>query len=283
VGIGLIGVLKTLFRQKKFMIGMILVIPIVLLGTIGPLLVPREETLLGALPSGLPPSSEHIFGTDTYGRDIFALLCYSIGPSLQIGIVAGVGMAIIGFAVGLVWGYKGGFIGGALGSVTNVVMVMPTWPLIICLAAYVRSVSVLSLALLLAAFGWPWYARTVASQVLNLKERTFVSLAKLNGQSDLSIIFVEILPNLGSYLVASIVADLSFAIRTEVGLEIIGLGPAGQQTLGWMIYYMMYGGAVTKGMWWWILPPVVTLIALFIGLQLLNLGLDVVFNPRLRK
>ena len=273
---------KPLLRERYFKLGLILLLPIVLFGIIGPLVLPRSLVEMGALSRNLPPSPTTLLGTDSYGRDIFVILSYSIVPSLTIGLIAGGLGNIIGFTMGLVGGYKGGRLGDVIGSITNVFMVVPTWPILVCLAAYVRYVDLALLALLIACFSWSFPARNVRSQVLSLKERDFVNLAKVNNQSDLSIMFKEIIPNIASFLVVSIIAGIGWAIQYEVGLEIIGLGPPGQQSLGWMVYWIMISGALYKGMWWWIGPPVAILILIFLGLQFMNMGLDVVFNPRLR-
>jgi peptide/nickel transport system permease protein len=116
-----------------------------------------------------------------------------------------------------------------------------------------------------------------------LKERGFVRLARLSGEGDLGIIFKEIAPNVLPYIGMMFGGSMTGAMVSEVALELIGLGPSESNTLGLIIYWAMYYGATVRRMWWWIVPPIICLVALFLGLQLLNIGLDEVYNPRIRR
>ena len=151
------------------------------------------------------------------------------------------------------------------------------------LSSYVRFLTIPALVLILAVFAWPFPARTFRSQVLSLRKREFINMAKLSGMSDLKIVFREILPNMLPYVGTTFANAVSGAILAEVFLEILGLGPQNTTTLGVMIYWAMWRGALIRGILWWVLPPMIAIVLVFVGLQLINIGLDEVYNPRVRK
>lgn len=274
--------LRLLIKSKYFISGLVLLIPLVVLGSIGPIFIPYESIYMGLYPLKTPPSHDHIFGTDVLGRDVFAVFVHSIGSSLQIGLLAGLLSELIGIFIGFVAGYKGGWTSDILMDVTNVFLIIPTWPLLVVIGSMVRGVSILILCGLIAAFSWTWGARIYRSQVLSLKEMPFVDVAKLSGLGDLEIVFKEILPNTLSWLGVGLAGSITWAMINEVSLEVIGLGPQGVTTLGIMLYWAIYWGSLYRGLWWCLFPPVFTLIMVFVGLQFLNIGMDQVFNPRLR-
>ena len=273
-----------IFRGNGSLIaGLCITLPLFIAGYIGPLIVPPKGLSMLSCPKDRPPSPQHILGTDTLGRDVFVLLVYSLRESLTIGVIAGLIGVAIGTIIGFIAGYKGGLIDDILRNITDLFLIIPTWPLLVLLSAYLKEVTIPMLATLLAVFSWAGCARGMRSQILSLKERGFVRLAKISGESDFEIIFKEILPNMLSYVGVMFGGSMCGAMMAEVGLEIIGLGPVGANTLGLMIYWATFYGALVKRMWWWIVPPVVCLVASFLGLQLLNIGLDRLYNPRLRR
>ena len=139
------------------------------------------------------------------------------------------------------------------------------------------------MALIIAALAWMWPTRTIRSQVLTMRERAYVEVAKLSGLNDLEIIFKEMLPNLLPYLGASFVGAVAAAVLAAIGLEALGLGPQAEPTLGMTIFWSIYYGAILRGMWWWWLPPVMIIILLFVCLFLISSGLDELANPRTRR
>jgi peptide/nickel transport system permease protein len=143
-------------------------------------------------------------------------------------------------------------------------------------------VSVEGMALIIAVLSWPGACRAIGGQVLTLRERAFVSVARLNGMSGAKIIVLELMPNMLPYIAASFVQAVSVAILFAIGLEVLGLGPQTTNTLGMTIYWSQLNSAVIRGLIWWWLSPVVVVVLLFIGLFLTSRGLDELANPRLR-
>ena len=139
------------------------------------------------------------------------------------------------------------------------------------------------MALIIALTAWMGPARTIRSQVLTLRDRSYVMMARLNGMSNWGIIFRELVPNLLPYLGASLVGSVTGAIFASVGLPALGLGPLRDPTIGVTIYWAQNQNALLRGMWWWLMMPIVTIILMFIMLFMISAGLDELANPRIRR
>ena len=277
----LLSAVKTLTRNKKFIGGFSVLIVMVIIGFLPYILaIPFPE--FGSSPSFRKPSSEYPLGSDGLGRDLLVVLLFSVRTSLYIGFLAGTFGTILGVSIGLFGGYMGGFVDDSLRTFTDIFLVIPMWPLLILISASVRSLSISTMALLLAAFSWQGSARTIRAQVMSLREREFINIARLSGLRAPGIIFTEILPNMIPFVAAGFVMSVTNAMLAEVSLEVIGLGPPGATSIGLMIYWATQYAATVKGWWWWILPPVGILVATFTSLYLMTLGFDEIGNPRTR-
>lgn len=230
------------------------------------------------------PSRTHPLGTDRFGRDVLALVLVGLPNSLLVAAVAGVISTIIGSAVGFTAGYLGGRMDGFLRTFTDMFLVIPTLPLIIILAAYVQRVSIVQLAVILAIFSWPFAARVIRSQVLSLRERPYIELSKITNMSHREIIMQDILPNMLPYIGIGFASSALGAAFALVGLEVIGLGPGGSDTidLGLLINFAQQWGVLSLGKWAIFVAPVTLLVLLFTGVVLINQGMEEHFNPRLR-
>jgi peptide/nickel transport system permease protein len=153
---------------------------------------------------------------------------------------------------------------------------------LIVISSYVRQIDVDNMALLLALFAWPGPTRLIRAQVLSLRERGYVQLARVSGASTLDVMFREMMPNLLPYLAASFVGNVSINILAATGLEALGLGPTRVPTLGTAIFNAIRAAAILRGMWWWWGFPILMLVIIFGGLFLVAIGLDEIANPRLR-
>ncbi|QBD78049.1 ABC transporter permease [Ktedonosporobacter rubrisoli] len=229
------------------------------------------------------PNAQHLLGTDRYGRDILAMTVTATVASLEVGTIAGLLSTIIGVVVAFVAGYKGGKLDSFLSGFTDIILVVPSFPLLITLSAYTTKVSLFFIALMLAIFSWPFAARTIRSQVLSLRNRPYVELAKVTKLNDFEIIFMELLPNLLPFIGVGFASAALGSIFALVGLEVIGLGPSGTLDLGLMLNWAQSWGALTLGCWPLFVAPVVVLTLLFLAVNLINIGLEEVYNPRLRK
>jgi peptide/nickel transport system permease protein len=189
----------------------------------------------------------------------------------------------VGVLVGFVTGYRGGWLDSILLTFTNMLLVIPSYPILVTLAMVTRSMTIVTMSLILALFSWPFAARTIRAQVIGMKERGYVELAKVSGQGDLAIIFAEILPNLLPYLLMSLAFSVVGAMVAEVGLEVIGLGPSNIVTLGLMINYANGWAVISRRRYEILLIPVGLLIVIFAAITLVNRGMEEYMNPRLQR
>jgi peptide/nickel transport system permease protein len=275
---------NNLFRGNPTLLpGMFLLLLIILIAVIGQFFVrPSAIKILADTPN-LEPSASHLLGTQAEGRDVFSLLLVGTPGTLRIGLIGGLVGLTIGTTLGLLSGYLGGYIDSVIRLIVDVVLTIPALAILIMIAATFRGLSLEMMGLVIASTSWMQTTRVIRSQVLSLRERSFIQMAKLSGQSNRYIIFREIFPNLIPFVAASFVDAVATAILASIGLEILGLGSQQNQTLGNTIYYANSYAAMWRGLWWWWLPPVVILIIIFLCLFLLSMALDEYANPRLRK
>jgi peptide/nickel transport system permease protein len=279
--------------NRKFVTGLVMVLAVMLMGVVGGRFWSDKLALVASSPLNLPPAwvhdpqflgatAAHPLGTESNGRDILAVIITGAPRSFQVGLIA----AGIGLAVGILLGFTAGFLGGWVDNVIRTladsVITIPTLALLIVVSSYVRVVDISSMALILALFSWAGPTRLIRSQVLSMRERGYVRMARLSGVPTFDIMFREMLPNMMPYLASSLAGNVAGAILAATSLEALGLGPARIPTLGMTIFYAISSSAVIRGMWWWWGFPILILIVIFSGLFLMAIGLDEIANPRLR-
>lgn len=230
----------------------------------------------------LPPSAAHWLGTTAFGQDIFSQLVYGTRESLIIAFAVGGLSTFISVIVGVSAAYLRGFADGVLSLFTDVLLVIPTFPLIILIAAYVRSAGLLTIIIVLGLLGWSYGARQLRSQVLSLRDRDFLESARVRGERSLYIIVVEVLPTMTSLIVASFLGAALYAVLTAAGLQFIGLGDPNAQSWGTMLYWAENNEALGAGMPLWAIMPGVCVALLGASFALLNYAFDEISNPALR-
>lgn len=270
-------------RNRKLRAGLFIVLFFVLLGLVGPVVSRYKDPLDYVGPGYQPPSFEHWLGTTTFGQDVFTQLVHGIRASFLVGLIGGGLATFIGLAVGFVAGYKGGLVDEVLMMVTNILLVVPTLALLIIIAAYLPYRGVFIQSVIIGFTAWPWTARAVRAQTFSLKAREFVNLARITGRSHLKIILHEVMPNMLSYVFMVFILQFGGAILAAVGLDFIGLGPTRGISLGLMMQNAVLWNAIQLGVWWWAIPPGLIITLIVGGLYFMNVGLDEVFNPRLRE
>lgn len=274
--------------NPKFMIGSVMILFIVLMSLLGPLLYDTTKARVASAELNLPPmwmeggSATNPLGTESNGRDMLAVILTGAPRSLQVGVIAAsIGM-LVGVVLGSLAGYMGGWVDNVIRTLADSVVTIPSLAVLIVIAAYVASFELSSMAFILSLFAWPAPTRFVRAQVLSLRERGYVRMARLSGVPPLEIMLKEIVPNMLPWLAASLSGNISNAILAASSLEALGLGPTRIPTLGMTIFYAIRAAAIIRGMWWWWGFPIVTLIIIFTGLFLIATGLDEIANPRLR-
>jgi peptide/nickel transport system permease protein len=225
-------------------------------------------------------------GTDNFGRDMLTELVKATTVSLQIGFVAGIVATLIGLTLGLLAGYVGGLVDDIIMFITNIFTVIPTFVLLILISFSIGQEhrGAFTIAVVIGFTSWVWTTRAVRAQVISLRNRDHVNLSKLSGHSIFHIILYDILPYIASYVVMALILQISSGILTEAGLSILGLGPRTTlvPTLGLMMNWAMIYQAQILGKWWAYFPIIVVIALISFSLNLMNTGLDQVFNPALR-
>jgi peptide/nickel transport system permease protein len=281
--------------NPKLIAGAILVLFVVLLGVVGPLFWDATQARVASAPLNLPPiwvkdpppifadpNPAHPLGTESNGRDMLALLMVAAPGSLRVGLTAaGLGM-LLGVLLGFSAGYLGGWWDALVRTISDSVYTIPSLAVLIVISSFVRQIDLTNMALLLALFAWPGPTRLIRAQVLSLRERGYVQMARLSGATTFDIMFKEMMPNMLPYLAASFSGNVSANILAATGLEALGLGPTRVPTLGMTIFYAIRAASILRGMWWWWGFPILLLIVIFTGLFLISVGLDEIANPRLR-
>ena len=271
-----------MLRNAKLRIGVAVLLLFVVLALAGPLLTKNQPRDYVA-PGAQPPTSEFWFGTTSFGEDVFAQFVYGLRATFIVGIIGGGLGTLIGILIGFIAGYRGGIVDEILNMLTNIVLVVPSLVVLLIIAAYLEVRGFLFESLFIGIFSWPWAARAIRSQTFSLRSRDFVDLARLSGMKPLKIIFTEIAPNMMSYLLLTFILQFGGAILTAATLDFIGLGPTKGMSLGLMMNNANVYSAVMLHMWWWFVPPGLAITAIVGALYVTNVGLDEVFNPKLRE
>ncbi len=275
--------IRRLLGNKKLVIGFAIFLVLALVPLIAGAAVDPAQRSTGSFRPRLPPNPAAPLGTDNLGRSIWVEMTEAMPNSLQVGLIAATLGTLIGALVGFVSGYFGGIVDMVLRILIDVFLSVPSLLFLILIAAVLRGVGVQTLAIIIGLFAWSWPARQVRAQVLSLKERSYVEIARLSGMSGLEIVFRELMPHMIPWLGANFVNAFIAAVLSEAGLSILGLGPQGQMTLGMMIYWSSINtSSLLQNLWWWWTTPVIALMLFFLSLYLIHLGLDEISNPRLR-
>jgi peptide/nickel transport system permease protein len=190
---------------------------------------------------------------------------------------------LIGVLVGFTAGYRGGIVDEVLNMFTNIVLVIPTLAVLLIIVAYLEVRGILIESIFIGCTTWPWAARAIRAQTFSLRTREFVDLARLSGMKSLRVIVTEIAPNMMSYLLLVFILQFGGAVLIAATLDFIGLGPTDAMSLGLMMNNAVLWGALILGIWWWFIPPGVAITAIVGALYVMNVGLDEVFNPKLRE
>ena len=226
--------------------------------------------------------ADHVLGTTRMGRDVWSQVVYGARVSLAVGFGAGLTVCLLATVIGVSAGYFGGRVDDVLTAAMNIMLVIPQYPLLFVVAAFIGEAGPLTITLVIGFMSWAWGARVVRSQTLALREKEFVKAAEVLGESPIRIIFVEILPNLISIVGASFIGSVMYAIMMEATISFLGLGDPNTISWGIMLYNVQTSSSMLIGAWWELLAPCTALTMLVTGLALLNFAVDEIANPQLR-
>ena len=272
-------------RNPMLLLGVGILLALILFTTIGKLFVNPENFYKQTTDLNKPPSLKHPFGTDAQGRDLLTAMVLGTGMTLQIGAIAGgIGLGV-GIMLGFIAGYSGGILDALITSLIDVWLTIPSFLILILIASMFKnvSISITTMGLIVAVVSWAGPARGIRAQVLSMRERPFVMMAKLSGMSTMEIIVKELVPNLAPFLVMSLSQAVYGGIMSSLGLEALGLGNRREPTMGMTLFYVQYYSAFLLGCWWWILEPITIIVLTLVSLVLTSFGLDELANPRARR
>jgi peptide/nickel transport system permease protein len=268
-------------RDKKAMAGAIILFILLLISAFPSWFTPDDPTAYAYTP-GIGLSWAHPLGTDSFGRDVFSQLMAGTRQSVMIALVVGFFCTILSVAIGVTAAYSGGVIDDILSLGTDVILVIPTFPLVIVIAAYLKGASFWTVVFVLVITGWSYGARQLRVQALSLRNRDYLLAAKARGESSWYVICVELLPPMTSLIVANFLGAALYAIIAASGLQFVGLANVNTQAWGTMLYWAQNNEALPAGLPLWALAPGIMIAIFGSALALLNYAFDEVSNPALR-
>lgn len=272
-----------LLKTPSFLFGSILFLLTIFMAVILPLFYNVDIVTRVGSPY-MPPSGEHLMGTDHLGVDFLSLLITGLRSSLFVGLCAGIIATTVGTFLGVYAGYKGGWIDDFINLVTNLFLVIPSFLVLILISASLEEGRSLQLiAIIIGLTTWPWTTRSVRAQASSLKTRDHINLAKINGCGTFKIVMLHILPYLLSYVVMVFIIQIASGILVESSISMIGLGPFDSISLGVILDQAMRNEALGDGVWWAFIPATILITIIVFSMYTINTSLEGIFNPRLRK
>ena len=269
-------------RNKKLLFGVTLELLLVLLAIIGPLLA--KTAPLGSTGLSMQhPNGTYWLGTDLNDYDVWSQVTNGLRESYLVGAIGAAFASVVGMALGFIAGWRGGWIDEILQMITNVIVMIPALVLLVVIGSYLPSRSVLFEGTFIGLTSWPWVARAVRAQTFSLRAREYVDLARLSGRRPVSIVIKEIAPNMASYLFLVVILLFGSSMLVAASYDFLGLGPSQTVSLGYVMNQASNGSALILHLWWWFIPPGALLTAMVAALLIANVGLDEVFNPKLRE
>ncbi len=277
--------LRYLRRNKGLAVGLLILLGLVLFTAIGLMTINPKHAYPLAVATKKPPSLQFPFGTDLFRSRLRAAMVVGMWQTAVIGVIAGGLGTLIGVVLGFLSAYFGGKVDALIRTVCQILTPIPVLLIQVVIAGSLdkRDVTIFTMALIVVLLAWMGPTLVIRAQVLTMKERQFVAVAKLSGVSDMGIIFKEILPNLLPFIAAAFVGQVFAAVFASFYLAVLGLGPLREPLLGNIIWAAQLQGAFFNGWWWWPIGPSIAMILILGSLALINMGLDELANPRVRR
>lgn len=274
--------LRILRGSRMGMVGVVILLVFLAIALLSPILIEFDPSAFSLDRFQEPSYPEHILGTDEVGRDVFATLMYGSRVSLLVGVLASAISVLIGGAIGVLSGYYGGLAEEGLMRFTDIFLVIPQLPFMLLIAA-LAGPSLTNIILVIGVLSWPGTARIVRSQVITVKERTFIERARAIGSGEMHIIRKHVLPNVVPLMFANTILIIAVAILTESTLAFLGLGDPLVISWGSMLHYAFTSLAMSNGAWWYFVPPGICIALVVLGFTFLGYAMDEILNPKLRR
>jgi peptide/nickel transport system permease protein len=279
----MLAILRDLLKYNiEFRIGLLLVS--IVLGMAGlSFFAPQSPIDVYVVAPDVPPSAAHWFGTTSRGQDVFWQLTFALRNTLAFGFLVAVLSRVLSLVIGLLSGYKGGWLDRLLMSVNDTFIVIPLFPILILFYFVLRDTMTWTLlALIMASLGWAYDARLIRSVAMSLKTREFTQTSVFSGMSTREILWREHLPYVMPIVFSTTMNNMNWSIGLEVTLSVLGFTDINTPTIGGMIYWANQHTAIVAGVWWWIAFPVIFIVMAFVGLYLLAVSMNEYIDPRSR-
>jgi peptide/nickel transport system permease protein len=280
-GRSLARLVSALMRNGKAVVGLSMILVFVVLALLTPVIFPDDPSRIGS-GGAHPPSVEHLFGTTAKGQDVLALTLWGSRSSLLVGLTAGVLATVFAVLVGLASAYFGRTTDDLLSLLTNVFLLIPGLPLLVILAAFMPP-GLGTVIVVLAITGWAGGARVLRSQAMSIRGKDYVAASIVSGERPLRIMLRDILPNMASIVMMTLLGSIIGAIGAQAGLEFLGLGDSNTISWGTNLFWATSDGALMLGQWWIFVPSGLAIALIAYALALCNYAVDEITNPRLRK
>jgi len=278
---GLRRLTRAIGANRKATVGTVLLAVFILLAVF-PGVIAHDSPTATNFPRSAGPSAAHLLGTTALGQDIFAQTVYGTRQVLILAVGVGLLSTLIAVLIGVAAAYLGGLWDGSLSLLTDVLLVIPLFPLLIVIATYVQNAGTMVLVLVLTLTGWSYTARQLRAQALSLSKKDFLAAARVRGERRMYIVLVEIIPTMTSLLLACFLTNALYAVLFGSSLQFIGLGDPNTNSWGTMLYWAQNNEALQTGQYLWAVVPGACIALLGTAFALVNYAFDEIGNPALR-
>ncbi len=279
----MLAILRDLLKYNiEFRVGLVLIALVAIMAGLSFVSPYPPSDVFVAAPD-VPPGTAHWFGTTSRGQDVFWQLTIAIRNTLAFGILVALMSRVLSLVIGLLSGYKGGWIDRVLMSINDTFIVIPLFPILILFYFVLRDrMTWTLLALIMACLGWAYDARLIRSITMSLKTREFTQTSIFSGMTTREILVREHLPYVMPIVFSTTMNNMNWSIGLEVTLAVLGFTDINTPTIGGMIYWANQHTAIVAGIWWWIAFPVALIVMTFVGLFLLAISMNEYIDPRSR-
>ncbi|MEM3204342.1 MAG: ABC transporter permease [Saccharolobus sp.] len=280
------NLIQGIWEQRVARVGFYILLAIIIFSVIGLFYTPYNPSYTG-FPRDLPPSPQHLLGTDDYGHDVFSQLLVGGFPVIGVGLITGFIGTILAILIGVIAGlYADTLVDRILSGITQVFLIIPGILIIELIGAYLGAIQLklgyITILIALSSTGWAWGARVMRSLVLTLRRREYILSSELIGESKLYVVFNQIIPNNLPFIASNFFFTAIYGIAGFTFIYYFGLGSVNQVNWGTILYWSLGGEAYLRGLWWWYIPPGLMIGLVAFSFALINIGIDRVANPRLR-
>ncbi|WP_435101085.1 ABC transporter permease [Halarchaeum sp. P4] len=281
----LVAHFQFLASDRPALAGFVVLVTFAFLGVFGPMLAPHDpiraniQNAQGTILRLHAPTLQAPFGTTAYGKDVFSQFLAGARPTFIVGVVGGVATGAIGFLVGLVSGYFGGWVDELLMRLTDLTFSLPLMPMALLLLTFIQP-NIWIITLIIAAFLWKMPARVIRSEVMSVSERTFVKSARSSGAGHLRTMFVHVAPNVLPIAFLYTAYGVAWSIAAQASLAFLGFGDPTTTSWGRMLRQVFASGSIRVA-WWWVIPPAVGIAAVTTSVFLIGRAYEEVINPEI--